>query len=33
MSETFTETLHAGYAQTMTLKGKMLVDEQSPSRT
>jgi len=30
MSETFTETLHAGYAQTMTLKGKMLVDEQSP---
>ena len=30
MAETFTETLHAGYAQTMTLKGKMLVDEQSP---
>jgi len=30
MSDTFTETLHAGYAQTMILKGKMLVDEQSP---
>ena len=30
MATTFTETLHAGYAQTMTLKGEMLVDEQSP---
>ena len=30
MSKTFTETLHAGYAQTMTLKGDVLVDEQSP---
>lgn len=30
MATTFTKTLHAGYAQTMTLKGEMLVDEQSP---
>ena len=30
MATTFTETLHAGYAQTITLKDEMLVDEQSP---
>jgi spermidine synthase len=30
MTKTFTETLHSGYAQTLTIKGEMLVDEQSP---
>ena len=30
MATTFTKTLHAGYAQTITLKDEMLVDEQSP---
>jgi spermidine synthase len=30
MTKTFTETLHSGYQQTLTLTGDYLVDEQSP---